>query len=409
MRWRMIFLISAAMNVALAAAWYFSIGRPSSSTYSISIPFGSSASTTNLIKTNIVVRRQFFTWREVESSDYPTYIANLRDIGCPEQTIRDIIVADVNQLYAQKRATEIMTADQQWWRSQPDTNLVAAAAAKLRALEAERRALLTRLLGPNWEPPELTGVFTNLPPSKSGVVLNGPVLGALSAETKEAVQAISARAAERAQAYLEAQRAEGKSPDPAELARLRQQTRDELSRILTPQQVEEFLLRYSANAATLRNELRGFDVTPDEFRNLFRARDAIDQQIALYYSGDDPASLQQRKQLEAQRDAAMKQALSPDRLELYQLSKDPGFQQAQATAQKYGTPPEAVLPLYRINQAVEQEQQRIRTDPTLSAEQRLEQLQAVRADHEKSLLAILGEDGFKRYQQETNSAPSRTP
>src|SRR6185295_5992798 len=137
MRWRMIFFISAAVNVALVVSWYYTVTRSWQRTYSVDIPLGQLASTTNLVKTNVVVRRQFFSWREVESSDYPTFIANLRDIGCPVQTIRDIIVADVNQLYAQKRATEIMTGDQQWWRSQPDTNLVRAAAEKLRALEAE--------------------------------------------------------------------------------------------------------------------------------------------------------------------------------------------------------------------------------------------------------------------------------
>jgi hypothetical protein len=409
MRWRAIFFVSALVNVAFAAAWYFSSSRPWPGARSNDDLIVESSFTTNLIRTNVVVRRQFFSWHEVESPDYPTYIANLRDIDCPEQTIRDIIVADVNQLYAQKRATEIMTAEQQWWRPQPDTNLVQTAAEKLRVLEAERRALLTRLLGPNWEVMEVASALTNPPPSKAGVTLDGPILGALSAETKQAVQDISARALEHSEAYIEAQRAENKQPDPAELARMRQQTRDELSRILTPQQVEEFLLRHSANAAALRAELRGFEVTPDEFRNLFRARDAIDQQIQLSYSGDDPASVQQRKLLEQQRDAAMKQALRPERLELYQLSKDPGFQQAQATAQKYGTPPEAVLPLYRITQALEQEQQRIRIDPTLSAQERLEQLQAVRAEQEKSMLAILGEDGFKRYQQENKSVPAKTP
>jgi len=64
-------------------------------------------------RTNIVLRRQFFSWQEVESADYPTYIANLRYIGCPEQTIRDIIIADINALYARKRATELVTPDQQ--------------------------------------------------------------------------------------------------------------------------------------------------------------------------------------------------------------------------------------------------------------------------------------------------------
>ena len=39
----------------------------------------------------------------MESPDYPTYIANLRSIACPEVTIRDIITADVGELYRKKR------------------------------------------------------------------------------------------------------------------------------------------------------------------------------------------------------------------------------------------------------------------------------------------------------------------
>ena len=38
----------------------------------------------------------------MESEDYSTYIANLRGIGCPEQTIRDLITAELNQTYAEK-------------------------------------------------------------------------------------------------------------------------------------------------------------------------------------------------------------------------------------------------------------------------------------------------------------------
>jgi hypothetical protein len=122
-----------------------------------------------------VVRRQFFSWRELESRDYPVYIANLRDIGCPEQTIRDIIIADVNTLYTQRRANEMVTAESQWWRSEPDPAVVRAAYEKAKSLEDERRSLLTRLLGPNWE----SGDLVNLPrPSHPGLLLDGPVLGA---------------------------------------------------------------------------------------------------------------------------------------------------------------------------------------------------------------------------------------
>ncbi|MGC8991261.1 MAG: hypothetical protein ACP5MD_14190, partial [Verrucomicrobiia bacterium] len=42
--------------------------------------------TTNIlrpIRTNIIVRPQFLTWRDIESDDYATYVQNLRAIGCP--------------------------------------------------------------------------------------------------------------------------------------------------------------------------------------------------------------------------------------------------------------------------------------------------------------------------------------
>jgi len=43
-----------------------------------------------------------FQWRQLESTNYRTYVANLRGIGCPEQTVRDIISADVHCLYLPK-------------------------------------------------------------------------------------------------------------------------------------------------------------------------------------------------------------------------------------------------------------------------------------------------------------------
>ena len=46
---------------------------------------------------------------------------------------------------------------------------------------------------------------------------------------------------------------------------------EELAKVLTPQQLEEYLLRWSQNSAQLREQLRGLDVTPEEFRALFRA------------------------------------------------------------------------------------------------------------------------------------------
>jgi LysM repeat protein len=381
MRWRVIGWVSLGVNIALAAAWVLTTRTEAAKLAAAAAAATQGASATT--QTNVLLRRQPFSWKEIESADYATYIANLRGIGCPEQTIRDLIIADVNSVFARRRATELVTSDQQWWRSQPDTNVVRAAMQKAQELENQRRELLTRLLGPNWE----GGDLVSLPrPSRIGVMLDGPVLGNLSPETKQTLQQISLRSQERMQAYLDAERDAGREPDPTALAKLRQQTRDELAHALSPPELEEFLLRYSQNATDLRatfGQLKYFDPTPEEFRAVFRATDALDQKIDMLADATDPSSVQARQALESQRDNAIKNALGPKRYEEFRLLHDPVYQDAVATAQEAGTP-EAAGTIYAINLAALAEQNRIRGDTNLTSDQRsielkrleLEQLQA---------------------------------
>ncbi|HWX21556.1 MAG TPA: LysM peptidoglycan-binding domain-containing protein [Candidatus Binatia bacterium] len=388
MRWRVLAFVSLGVNLVLAAVW-LAYHRPANPRGGAALA-SADASTNTLGRPNILLRRQFFSWQEIESPDYQVYIANLRDIGCPEQTIRDIIIADVNGLYARKRA-ELVTPQQQWWRSEPDTNVLAVALQKTRELDDERRALLTRLLGPNWE----AGDLVNLPrPSRPGVVLDGPVLGSLSPETKQAIADLSQRSEERLQAYLDAQRALGKDPDPVELAKLRQQTRTELAHVLSPTQLEEFLLRYSQYANNLRSDfgqLRFFDATPDEFRAVFRATDPIDQQIQMLADATDPNSVQARKALQDQRENAIKAALGPQRYDEYRMLHDPLYRDAVATAQDAGTP-EAAQALYQINLAAMSSQDAIRTNTNLTADQKAIELKRLELQQlEASTLATGGE------------------
>jgi LysM repeat protein len=188
------------------------------------------------------------------------------------------------------------------------------------------------------------------------------------------------------QAYLDAQRSAGKDADPVEMAKLRQQTRDSLAHLLSPPELEEFLLRYSQDANELRaqfGQLHYFNPTPDEFRTVFRATDGLDQRIQLLADATDPGSVDARKALENQRENAIKVALGPERYEEYRLLHDPAYQDAMAAAEEAGTP-EAAGTFYAINLAALAEQNRIRGDTNLTADQRsielkrleLEQLQA---------------------------------
>jgi hypothetical protein len=77
-----------------------------------------------------------FHWSQIESTNYFTYISNLRAIGCPPQTVRDLIVADVDGLYAPRRQ---QLRDQQVRTGQ---NLQ----LHFRQLQQEESTLISRLL-----------------------------------------------------------------------------------------------------------------------------------------------------------------------------------------------------------------------------------------------------------------------
>jgi hypothetical protein len=264
----------------------------------------------------------------------------------------------------------VPSTSRQWWRSEPDAEVVQSAMEKLKALDEERTALLTKLLGPGWE--------RDLPEYQTAEVdLRGPYLDDLTPESRQAVGQIVNASQSREEAYVQERQKAGLAVDPKEMARLQQQTRNELAQLLTPIQMEEYLLRYSPTAEQLRRDLRGFEPTADEFRQIFRNQDPVDLQIQSNYSGDDPATAKKRAELQAQSDATIKQALGNDRFQLFQLTRDPAFNQAREVAEQFGASAEAVLPVYQVNQLAMAQQQRIQNDPSLTQEDRAKALQQV--------------------------------
>ena len=85
-----------------------------------------------------------FDWRQVESADYRTYVANLRSIGCPEQTIRDLVTADLQQAFAARRrevlAPHVRT---NFWEAADRSTL----ARERRAVDEEFGNALRQVLG----------------------------------------------------------------------------------------------------------------------------------------------------------------------------------------------------------------------------------------------------------------------
>ncbi|MBN2505621.1 MAG: hypothetical protein JXQ71_02895 [Verrucomicrobia bacterium] len=327
------------------------------------------------------------TWKDVQSPEYRTYMENLQRAGCPKATVRRIALDDINALFAHRRLKIAEQHDPPWWR--PEAYYTMSALPRVlqehaAQLDAERRDLITRLLDAETAQAEKQDlVFW------TDAQLTGTVLGRLSPERHAAVQAACRESLERFNAATDPAAHPGEIANAVDLARLRDQTRLALRRILTEEEMFEFLVRYSANAARLRDELRDFNPTADEFRSIFRATDAVDHALQLECGGPDALSTNQRERWQRQRREAIREALSPERHADYVRSKDPLYRQALLYATQYGAPPQAVPLIYDMTRLLEHRRQDIVGNPNLSAQEKSQALQSVNLEQQKRIQAIV--------------------
>lgn len=391
-RWSVIWLtVSAVLNLVLLVAWLAAI-RPAPT------PERSVARrtvVTNIlrpIRTNVLFQPRLLSWKDIESDDYPTYVRNLRGIGCPRETVRDIIVADVNALFARRRAVEVPHPAQQWWRLEPDSELADLITTKSSELERERRDLLTSLLGSGWDEGMATGEGL-----AAGDELSGPLLGELTEEARRQVGAIERASRERA-ATLVREHSDGGNLTPAEAARLERETRARLAEVLSPEQLEEYVLRHSLTAQRLRTELKELDVTPEEFRSLFKAVDALDAEKAELGEGNDPVNRKRLAELEQKEQAALEKGVGTARYVRLRLAQDDVFRDTWNVAEKAGVAAEQVIPIYQVNQAAIEERRRVLADDSLPPAEQTRRLAELYEQRLVALRALVGAEAFQRLQ-----------
>jgi hypothetical protein len=235
-----------------------------------------------------------FDWHQVESVDYKQYIANLRAIGCPEKTIKDIVVADVNDLFSSRRASVTRTHQWLYWKEGIPLKLSDEQQKQLRDLYAQKWELLKAL---GVDTPDFTDrptearlsyeeifdlVFQFLPPSKQE-------------QAKRLAFQLTQQAA-----------IEGNSVE--QLGAIEQQTLARLQALLTAEEFKEYELRCSADASNLRGVLDPLALTEQEFRVIFDSW----RSLKPYSPGTEEYRAAQRTS-----ETTLQQLLGPDRFQLY--------------------------------------------------------------------------------------------
>lgn len=352
---------------------------------------------------------QSFDWQAVESADYRKYIANLRAIGCPEETIRDIIIADVNKLFeSRKQALKAKTGKKyEYWKA---GNMFAGFVdeEKIKAtqeLNRERRALLKELLGV--EPEEKPDVSALAGPFES-------MLDFLPSNKQTEVTELMQKFQAKIMKGLS-----GGTPDADDLknmVKVRKEMETELGKLLTPQELEDYHLRLSDTSMLMRMQLATFEPNEQEFKDIFKLRKQFDDEYPLMLGGSLDKEEQAKKKLaEQELNAGIKGVLGEARYAEYERGQDSAYQGIAKTAEKNGLPKDAAVKVYDMKKIAEEQAKKVRSDKTLNAEQRQAALEGIHAETERSVREVFGEQAFDSYQKSPTAGwlkrlnPARKP
>jgi len=322
-----------------------------------------------------------FNWELVEASDYRKYIANLRAAGCPDETIRDIIEADVMKLYDEKKKQVRKDAPKfEYWKG--DDFLRGAgreAWMKMFALDEERDKVLRELgVQPNYRKKALKEqngrdwMLDFLADDKKEQILR---LG------KEFENALTMRTDDRLNAKLLAEYQEA------------------VKSLLTPEEALQYDLRTSPIATSVRHEMTAMEPTEEEFIALYKLRAAHERELQPIDTNASSADRQaQRKLAKEKLEEQIKEVLGPKRYADYQMAQDPRYQATHSFATQAGLGSRETQQIYQIAKEAEHAAAQIQNSPGLPVEQRGEALQAIRQETQRALQAALGEAAWEKYK-----------
>jgi len=223
-----------------------------------------------------------FDWHSVESGDYRTYIKNLRAVGCPEQTVRDIIIADVNALFDSKeRESAPITNRFEYWKLGGVLArdwMKAKLTERHGRLETERVGVLRDLLG--------TDVPVEQRPAKiSDGEVRLALLDFVPAETRSAaLKVVTEMDSKFESEFLPLMGERWNAENRQAYGRFYQLRDTNLLQVLGVEGKEEYDLRTSRLADTLRFTFRGIDLNEAEFRQLFRFSKQYEMSLDPWYS-----------------------------------------------------------------------------------------------------------------------------
>ena len=347
------------------------------------------------VGTNIFDLASRLNWSIIESTNYATYISNLRAIGCPEETVRDIIITDISKLYAKRRAAlRAQAKPYKFWQTGDPTSASDPQVQKLLdALDKEQRDLVKQLLGVDYRT-EMSRYYVD-------DNYDERMYGFLPGDKQDKVKGLQARYDDLEQEVYARSKGVLLDSDQEQLRRIEKQREAELAQVLTPAELEEYQLRNSSTANTMRAQLTGFEPNEEEFRKIFRIQKIFDDQFNTAFDVTDEKQAEVKARAEQAARAAMdqevKKLLGDKRFSEYQRAQDPDYRTIVQVAERFELPRDIANRVYSMKQEAERQKLALQANANLTDEQRLAALDAIAKETERSVAGVMGNNVFKSY------------
>lgn len=339
-----------------------------------------------------------FSWSQLESEDYKAYIARLRRIGCPEQTIRDIIIADLDNLLAPRlQAIYGWRKDLQYWH--PEEEELANNQDRRdwwrqeKEIEREKREVIRELVQ--------TDLIRERLNQKGYKDYYERRLSFLPEDKRSQVRGLLEKYDEEEQKVRSREWDEDEPLNPQEQSQLKQlqeERRANVASLLSPAEQDQFELWMSKTANTVRHAVYGMEATEEEFLTIYRARKTFDQD----WSEADPALMDeatrgQWEQAKARLDDDVRTQLGEQRFQDFKRGEDDDFHHLNAAVTRYKLPREIAVEVYEYKRVVTDMRAKVQADPSIAEDRKQALMKAMSDETVRSVKALLGEKPLNYY------------
>ena len=314
-----------------------------------------------------------------ESENYADLADLLRSQSYPEDLVRQIVLATISR--DQLLSTQERDPAPYWLETKTDQS---ASDFMLDEL-ANKRLMLVSIFGADIiQDPLFETLFKPLNDS----------LSFLDSDTQIAVDETRKRASMSA-----LQRSRGGFITEMRDDRFREAEELEASlrAILTADEFTEYELRESRLAARMTETMATFDYSEQEFRDIFTIR--------RNNEGSEFTKLKDRQSYRERRTASneeIKNYLGDQRYKEFERSQDPAYRSLLAIGDRYGNTTSEITEVYEISRAAETEVSEIRSDKSLTRNQRSEMIVETRSRAMEEITKIAGEQSAKSIESNTN-------